>query len=91
MLVELADAVLRCTVGEDLLSTPEKFAPLEVRCPVDIVWSQHDRIFPMEPFATSARQRVPGARHFVLEGVGHVPMLDNPVLWQTTILEQSRG
>jgi pimeloyl-ACP methyl ester carboxylesterase len=49
------------------------------------VWSEHDRIFPIDPFAQSARQRVPCARHLVLNGVGHVPMLDNPVLVATTI------
>ena len=87
LLIELADALLECTVGEDLLSTPEKFAPMEVNCPVDIVWSQHDRIFPVDPFAATARQRVPGARHLMLDGVGHVPMLDNPELVARTILD----
>jgi pimeloyl-ACP methyl ester carboxylesterase len=87
MLVELADALLACSVGEDLLSTPEKFAPLEVSCPVDVVWAKPDRIFPPEIFAVSARQRVPGARHLVLEDVGHVPMLDNPELVARAILE----
>jgi pimeloyl-ACP methyl ester carboxylesterase len=85
-LVELADALLACQVGEDLLSTPEKFLPLKATCPIDIVWSRPDRIFPMQPFAENARERAPDARHLVLDHVGHVPMLDNPRLVAQTIL-----
>lgn len=90
VLIELADALLECTVGADLLATPEAFQPLQLdnpaSCPIDIAWSQEDRIFPLHPFADSARQRVPSARHLVLEDVGHVPMLDNPTLVARTIL-----
>jgi pimeloyl-ACP methyl ester carboxylesterase len=89
-LVALADAVLACEVARDLLDTPEQLAPLAVDCPVDVVWSELDRIFPLQPFAANARQRVPGARHLVLEGVGHVPMLDNPALVAHTILQTVR-
>lgn len=86
LLVELADAVLGCKVRKDLLVTPEKLEPLEPNCPVDIVWSTKDRIFPMTPFANNARTRIPHARHLTLENVGHVPMLDNPTLVARTIL-----
>lgn len=86
-LVALADAVLGCTVAEDLLDTPEQLAPLEVSCPVDIAWSGADRIFPPQPFQEIARQRVPCARHLTLPGVGHVPMIDDPELVARTILQ----
>ena len=88
LLIELADAVLQCTVDRDLLATPERFEPLHASesCPIDVVWSREDRIFPIEPFAQSARGRIPDARHLVLEEVGHVPMLDNPELVARTIL-----
>jgi pimeloyl-ACP methyl ester carboxylesterase len=86
LLISMADAVLGCSVADDLLSTPEKCEPLSVNCPVDIVWSDKDRIFPPEPFARSARERIPGARHLMLNDVGHVPMLDNPELVARTIL-----
>jgi pimeloyl-ACP methyl ester carboxylesterase len=88
MMVALADAVLACNVADDLLATPETFAPLEITCPTQIVWSAEDRIFPVDPFAATARQRVPGALHSVLEGVGHVPMLDDAGLVAETILRQ---
>jgi pimeloyl-ACP methyl ester carboxylesterase len=86
LLVAMADALLACTVADDLLRTPEKCEPLTATCPVDVVWSSHDRIFPPEPFAQSARDRIAGARHLMLDGVGHVPMLDNPELVARTIL-----
>jgi len=86
--VALADAVLNCEVAEDLLATSEQFAPLEVTCPTLIVWSERDRIFPLDPFARTARERIPGARHSVLQGVGHVPMFDDPELVASTILQQ---
>jgi pimeloyl-ACP methyl ester carboxylesterase len=87
MVVALADAVLGCSVADDLLATTEMFAPFEVTSPTHIVWSEHDRIFPLDPFAATARERVHGASHSVLNGVGHVPMLDNPELVARTILQ----
>jgi pimeloyl-ACP methyl ester carboxylesterase len=85
-LIALADAALGCSVAQDLLTTPEQFADLKVSCATDIAWSARDRIFPLEPFSNTARKRIPGARHLVLEDVGHVPMLDNPRLVADTIL-----
>mgnify|MGYP001610971394 CR=1 FL=1 len=87
MVIALADAVLGCSVADDLLATTEAFAPLEVTSPTHIVWSERDRIFPLDPFAATARERVRGASHSVLNGVGHVPMLDNPELVARTILQ----
>lgn len=86
LLIEMADALIACQVADDLLTTPEKVAPLEANCPIDIVWSARDRIFPLHPFADTARKRIPGARHLTLANVGHVPMLDNPTLVAETIL-----
>jgi pimeloyl-ACP methyl ester carboxylesterase len=83
----LADAVLGCEVAEDLLDTSEQLAPLEVTCPTQIVWSERDRIFPPDPFAKTARERIPGACHLLLRDVGHVPMLDRPELVASTILQ----
>jgi pimeloyl-ACP methyl ester carboxylesterase len=86
LMVALADAVLECEVAEDLLGTPELFMPIDVTCPTSIIWSAYDRIFPVDPFVSTARSRVPGAVHSVLEDVGHVPMLDAPELVARTIL-----
>lgn len=86
MMIALADAVLACEVGEDLLDTPEQFAPIEATCPTEIIWSAEDRIFPCETFSAAARARVSGATHSVLDGVGHVPMIDAPDRVADTIL-----
>jgi pimeloyl-ACP methyl ester carboxylesterase len=86
-LIALADAMLECAVAEGLLSTTEQFAELSASCPTTVAWSACDRIFPLVPFADSARRRVLGAQHLVLDDVGHVPMLDNPRLVADTILD----
>jgi pimeloyl-ACP methyl ester carboxylesterase len=86
LMITLADAVLACEVGDDLLATPEEFTPIEVTCPTEIVWSAEDRIFPCATFSATARTRVLGAAHRVLEDVGHVPMIDAPDLVASTIL-----
>jgi pimeloyl-ACP methyl ester carboxylesterase len=86
-LIDSADAVLQCTVGEELLTTRELCQPLEVHCPIDVVWSELDRIFPVGPFTETARQRIPSARHLVLDGIGHVPMFDDPQRVARTILD----
>jgi pimeloyl-ACP methyl ester carboxylesterase len=86
-LIDSADAVLQCTTGEELLATRELCQPLEASCPIDVVWSELDRIFPVGPFSETARQRIPNARHLVLEGIGHVPMFDDPQRVARTILD----
>jgi pimeloyl-ACP methyl ester carboxylesterase len=91
--VELAAAARACSVAEDLLATPDSFAPLHVTCPTLIAWCEHDRIFPLAEYAERARERVLGAEHVTLRGVGHVPMMDDPRLVADTILsttERSR-
>jgi len=45
-----------------------------------------DRIFPVDVFGARARELIPGASFVVLDGVGHVPMLDDPRLVARTIL-----
>ena len=86
-LIEMADDVIGCSVAADLFASPEYFAAFTPRCPVTIAWSEHDRIFPMRAFAPVGRQLVTNARHTVLEGVGHVPMFDDPRLVADTIVE----
>lgn len=58
--------------------------PLPV--PATIAWSEHDKV--LLPYqGRRARKILPEAFHTVLEGVGHVPMLDDPELVARTILE----
>jgi pimeloyl-ACP methyl ester carboxylesterase len=86
-LIDAADAVLRCTVGDDLLSTSELCQPLEASCPIDMLWPEYDRIFPIGRFLATGRERVAGARHLMLDGIGHVPMFDDPQRVARAILD----
>jgi pimeloyl-ACP methyl ester carboxylesterase len=86
--LQLTDDMLGCVIAEELLATDEHFAPLDLApCPITIAWCELDRIFPEREFGARARERVPSARYVVLEGVGHVPMLDDPQLVATVIRE----
>jgi pimeloyl-ACP methyl ester carboxylesterase len=88
-LLDLAADLLGCEVCEDLLGTSEQLMPLVPDCPVILAWSSADRIFPAHINAVRARELVPSARFTLLEGVGHVPMLDDPRLVAETILEST--
>jgi pimeloyl-ACP methyl ester carboxylesterase len=87
-LVEAADDLLACVAAEDLLTTSEAVGSMtSVTCPVTLAWSSHDRIFPVKHYGERARSLVPAARFLVLDGVGHVPMFDDPALVARTILD----
>lgn len=84
--VAAIDDVLGCAVAADLLGTPEAVAPLDpLPCPVTLAWAERDRVFPVDVNGVIARERLPQARFVVLSGVGHVPMIDDPVLVAETI------
>jgi pimeloyl-ACP methyl ester carboxylesterase len=85
-LLEITDDLLGCTVREDLLDTPDTLEPLSAACPVTIAWAEHDRVFPPAPHVARTRELVPDAHFEMLEGVGHVPMFDDPELVARTIL-----
>jgi pimeloyl-ACP methyl ester carboxylesterase len=85
-LLELVADLLGCEIGEDIFGTSEVLQPLTPDCPVTLVWSGKDRILPLRHHAERARELIPGARFMVLEGIGHVPMLDDPQLVADTIL-----
>jgi pimeloyl-ACP methyl ester carboxylesterase len=89
-MVKMADDVLGCTVGGDLLRTGEALAPLDpLPCPVVVAWSERDRLLPLKVFGTRAKELMPAARFTILPGVGHVPMFDSPELVAKTILEST--
>lgn len=48
------------------------------RCPVRIVWAEHDRVIPFSHYGAALLARVPSAELIRLPGVGHVPMSDAP-------------
>jgi pimeloyl-ACP methyl ester carboxylesterase len=79
--------LLACTVIDDVLATDEALAPLgPLPCPVTVAWASADRITPLATNGATARERLPEAHFVVLDGVGHVPMLDAPDLVADTIL-----
>jgi pimeloyl-ACP methyl ester carboxylesterase len=86
--LQLTDDMLGCTIAEDLLATEEYFPFLDpAPCPITIAWCERDRIFPERRYSVWAKERVPGARYAVLPRVGHVPMLDDPLLVADTARE----
>jgi pimeloyl-ACP methyl ester carboxylesterase len=89
--IDLADDLLACTASDDLLATVEQLAPLDpLPCPVVLAWSAYDRVFPPAINGKNARELVPQAEYRELPGVGHVPMLDDPELVASVILDTTR-
>jgi pimeloyl-ACP methyl ester carboxylesterase len=83
----LTGDVIGCQIGEDLLASDARLASLDPPpCPITLAWSGQDRIFPVEVYRSRARDLIPAANFIVLDGVGHVPMLDDPQLVAQTIL-----
>ena len=90
--ISSADDVLGCKVALDLLSSKESIGAFEsLPCPVTIAWSAKDRVLPLKTAGALAREEMPAARFLVLEGVGHIPMFDDPDLVARTILEVTRS
>jgi pimeloyl-ACP methyl ester carboxylesterase len=81
-----ADDAIECTAFDDLLRSDAALAPLDPPpCPIVLAWSGEDRIFPVDLYGPKMRELVPGAEFRVLEGVGHIPMADDPRLVAETI------
>jgi pimeloyl-ACP methyl ester carboxylesterase len=88
--VEAGEDLLGCTILDDVLITPEQLPALDPHpCPITLAWSGADRILTPAVNGAIARQRLPGATFVVLDGVGHVPMIDDPRLVAATILRQT--
>jgi pimeloyl-ACP methyl ester carboxylesterase len=65
--------VLREAIGSDGIERMH-----EVRCPVHVVFSEHDRVVPAHTFGGRFLEEIPHATHETLADAGHVPMLDQP-------------
>jgi pimeloyl-ACP methyl ester carboxylesterase len=62
--------------------------PLEApNCPIRIVWARRDRVVPFRHFGEPLLERLPTAELVILDGVGHVPMIDDPRSVADLILE----
>lgn len=55
--------------------------------PVRIAWGEHDLVIPFERYGKPVLEAVSGAESLTLNGVGHVPMYDDPELVAEVILE----
>jgi pimeloyl-ACP methyl ester carboxylesterase len=75
---ELMDAILRD-------GPPETFDG--VACPVLLAWGTSDRIIPSPRYSNRMRELLPSAEWVELQGLGHVPMSDDPELVADTISE----
>lgn len=55
--------------------------------PICIAWARRDGVLPLRSYGRIVRERLPDAEVRILEGVGHVPMYDDPDLVVATIRE----
>ena len=80
-----------CTALPDILDGARDNGPIEPVpdgcCPVRIVWGMNDRMLPFMRYGAPMLVAVPAAEFKLLPGVGHVPMIDDPVLIANTILD----
>lgn len=85
--VQVVRDLVACTVLEDVLATTESIQRLDpLPCPVRLVWAGRDRLFPPHRTGPVARRLVPGAEYVELDGLGHVPMLDDPAAVAAQVL-----
>ena len=56
-------------------------------CPIRVVWARKDRVIPFGTFGSPLIDKLPTAELQFLDGVGHVPMSDNPEAVAELILE----
>jgi pimeloyl-ACP methyl ester carboxylesterase len=90
-IIAAVEDLLACTVMDDLLATDEALAPLDPPpCPITVAWSGGDALLLPAVNGAQARTLIPGAEHITLDGVGHVPMLDDPQLVAATIRTAAR-
>jgi pimeloyl-ACP methyl ester carboxylesterase len=74
-----------CYVAEELIEPGHRLQGFDAPCPITLAWAEGDRLFPVAAYREHVEELIPGARFEVLEGVGHVPMYDDPGLVVETI------
>src|SRR6201997_1248098 len=65
--------------------------PADRDYPVRLVWAERDLVLPFKHFGSPMLERLPGAELIRLEGVGHVPMSDDPARVAELILQVTRA
>ncbi|MEA2314895.1 MAG: hypothetical protein QOI03_1587 [Solirubrobacteraceae bacterium] len=58
-----------------------------ISCPVLLAWGTRDRILPARRYSQRLRELLGAAEWLELQGLGHVPMADDPELIARTIVE----
>jgi pimeloyl-ACP methyl ester carboxylesterase len=65
----------------DRITQEEEFIDLDrLHCPVLLIWGERDRIVPLESWGRPVEEALPHAGMLVLEGLSHLPMIDDPAL-----------
>lgn len=86
-------AMVRSNAFLPLLRTIGRDGPVKAldagHVPVRIAWGEHDRVIPFETFGKPLVQTLPAAELTVVQGVGHVPMYDDPEAVAAQILEMT--
>jgi pimeloyl-ACP methyl ester carboxylesterase len=61
-----------------------------IECPVTIATATKDRLFKGPPYFVKFRRLLPEARWVELDGLGHLPMTDDPARVTEVILETAK-
>lgn len=69
----LADYPLHCRIMKELVDSPHLRGPINT--PALIVWGTEDRILSLKG-AAATKALMPNARLILMEGIGHLPMLE---------------
>jgi pimeloyl-ACP methyl ester carboxylesterase len=89
------EAAAGCRIVDEMLAlaeTGDAFGELgPVDCPVTIATATKDGLFNRPGHYARLRHQLPKAEWAVLEGLGHLPMSDDPELVAELILARSRG
>jgi pimeloyl-ACP methyl ester carboxylesterase len=85
--------MIRATAGsrgfETTLPAIGRWTPRPGSVPTTIAWGERDRLLIASRQAPRAARRLPGARHLLLRGCGHVPMWDDPDQVARVLLDAS--
>jgi pimeloyl-ACP methyl ester carboxylesterase len=91
LLTHIVGAAAFCTAATPLVDHALGSEwPLEARrvtCPVRVIWGAQDRLLPWPSAAARFRDSLAGADWIVLDGVGHCPQLDVPLVTAELVLE----
>jgi len=93
--LSMLEAASGCAVSAEMLAASKQgefFGELgPIECPVTIATASMDRLFKGPRYFTKLRRLLPDARWVELEGLGHLPMSDDPDWVSRVILQVTAG